>query len=1090
MGLRKLLWIFVVLAAVPLVAQQPQTGVDPPYAVNARYVNGVAPGYWPQVRSRLVLSVGAGTVNCNSAMTPYAGGTLTMANNTTNYVYLDTAASCVPGSNTTGFVSTLIPIATVLTSSGVIVSVTDDRTPFTTGTSSSGGGVNILPLNNKFTGTNSFGQNVAFKGPNPYYDLTAIGLYTGSGGAIACSTTAGSTTVNCPGGIGDFAVGQGIEIPLAGIASTFNAWGVSPIIGFSRDNNIARYSMNANGVAVPGANQTVTITGLSNGAFNGTFTVTGNDGDFGHFSAANPGSGVGTTSSAGTATLTSAPVVVTPQGVLGSTTYNYKIVLRGYQGQLSVASTAGTTTTGAAALGVNTVNVTSCARSGGLATCTTAAAHGFQAGVPVDLEGTTQFGSIANQYNGAHIIASTPSRRVFTFWQIDQGNDSSTDTGGTAKVVAKNMVQWDMVPYTVLQSIVYRSIGAGAYSIVGIVEGMDGAFVDWGLGAPVAPRYIPTTPPRSATNGILATTITNISGTTLTVANAATATATNQAAQHDNTPIVLNACAALPTNGGGTLYIPATNPLASAQFNSPLDLLHNCHTGQVTIKSATDMALNDPVIMMKAGTTFNSAPGSQRPGINSFVYGAYTSIFGNAYPFFYFQPGSFGPNTLAGLSMNCNGAYQSCVVQDQDQGGGGNAAISYDNDIFSGIFGSMPFIMRSGGFNFWFTKTLFKVDGGAWGVPEALQITVPNPLGGTDALLGNGWTCASQIEFSKTTFAGHGIEYNDWGTPHLGGIGCGHITFFETGYESAYMPWMSVYLTGTNSAFNQVTIINGGYSDYRSGVATPFIAFSPGARVGNLTTFSLYCGNGFQPLFEGTITAGVEVYQGSGAACSLMGTNNVTVHNLVGSAGGVGATNISYIGTNVRFSGNGKAFYVMAPPAAPTSAVVSAGGSDPLGNNCYAIYAFDKDGGWTNDGPRTCATVTSGNQTVTVTRPTLPGNAVAWNVSWSIGGGTAFLACSPIPIATTFFVHSNGSSCGNPYNTNATAGKSTLGPTGISSDQITGNQLNMIQTAFANLGTPANGALVYCFDCQVVNPCAGSGTGAFAKRLNGQWACN
>lgn len=42
---------------------------------------------------------------------------------------------------------------------------------------------------------------------------------------------------------------------------------------------------------------------------------------------------------------------------------------------------------------------------------------------------------------------------------------------------------------------------------------------------------------------------------------------------------------------------------------------------------------------------------------------------------------------------------------------------------------------------------------------------------------------------------------------------------------------------------------------------------------------------------------------------------------------------------------------------------------------------------------------------------------------------------------------------------------------------------------FATLGTPANGAIVYCSDCTSVNPCAGSGSGALAKRENGAWNC-
>lgn len=48
---------------------------------------------------------------------------------------------------------------------------------------------------------------------------------------------------------------------------------------------------------------------------------------------------------------------------------------------------------------------------------------------------------------------------------------------------------------------------------------------------------------------------------------------------------------------------------------------------------------------------------------------------------------------------------------------------------------------------------------------------------------------------------------------------------------------------------------------------------------------------------------------------------------------------------------------------------------------------------------------------------------------------------------------------------------------------------------FAELGTLAtagavNGSRNYCKDCTVGNPCAGSGTGAMARRLNGAWVCS
>lgn len=42
---------------------------------------------------------------------------------------------------------------------------------------------------------------------------------------------------------------------------------------------------------------------------------------------------------------------------------------------------------------------------------------------------------------------------------------------------------------------------------------------------------------------------------------------------------------------------------------------------------------------------------------------------------------------------------------------------------------------------------------------------------------------------------------------------------------------------------------------------------------------------------------------------------------------------------------------------------------------------------------------------------------------------------------------------------------------------------------FASLGTPSDGTIVTCSDCAPVTPCAGSGSGAFAKRVGGVWQC-
>lgn len=127
----------LIFGAVAIHSQNPQTAdvsnTQPLFAVNSKFTNGIGPGYWPTAGSGLTLNISAGTAVCNGTKHTYAGGTLTMAASTTNYVYLDTTAACAPTSNTTGFLSgttPLIPIAEVVTGSSTITTITDDRTPF------------------------------------------------------------------------------------------------------------------------------------------------------------------------------------------------------------------------------------------------------------------------------------------------------------------------------------------------------------------------------------------------------------------------------------------------------------------------------------------------------------------------------------------------------------------------------------------------------------------------------------------------------------------------------------------------------------------------------------------------------------------------------------------------------------------------------------------------------------------------------------------------------------------------------------------------------------------------------------------------
>jgi hypothetical protein len=177
--------VFAIIAAFSIMsAQQPQCPTCPIVAVNAKYVNGAAPGYAPKAGTGLTLNLSAGRVRCGPTMINYAGGTLTLANNTTNYVYLDTASSCVPASNTSGYSSGLIADATVVTSGGVITSITDDRTFGLA--NSTGGAIGTVST----TGSPASGNLSCFSGATSITNCNLSGDVTTSGtSAVTLSTS-------------------------------------------------------------------------------------------------------------------------------------------------------------------------------------------------------------------------------------------------------------------------------------------------------------------------------------------------------------------------------------------------------------------------------------------------------------------------------------------------------------------------------------------------------------------------------------------------------------------------------------------------------------------------------------------------------------------------------------------------------------------------------------------------------------------------------------------------------------------------------------------------------------------------------------
>jgi hypothetical protein len=255
-------WLMPFLLSLACFAQQAQThdvsNPEPIYGANAKWTQGVGPGFWPTAGSGLTLNLKPGTAFCSGAIDTYAGGTLTMTNSTTNYVYLNTSASCAPAVKTTTFTSSDIPIAVVVAAGGVITTITDDRNMF-------------------FTGGTSVGQ-VSTKTTN--YTLTS----SDSGNLIVmnCSSACTVTMYGSPSN-GFFGAIESIGSTTATVSlNSLNFNGASSVPALIADQAMLFWSDGSNyfGSAPPKAGTGITLSAASNGltiiaSGTGTVTTTG-----------------------------------------------------------------------------------------------------------------------------------------------------------------------------------------------------------------------------------------------------------------------------------------------------------------------------------------------------------------------------------------------------------------------------------------------------------------------------------------------------------------------------------------------------------------------------------------------------------------------------------------------------------------------------------------------------------------------------------------------------------------------------------------------------------------------------------------------
>ena len=364
---------------------------------------------------------------------------------------------------------------------------------------------------------------------------------------------------------------------------------------------------------------------------------------------------------------------VTPSAA-GATTYNYQIAACTKTGGCSIASSVASTTTGQAALGPQSLSISSCAIANDIATCITAAAHPFLVGCTSNVAcgNVTITGASNNVLNGVWAIQSSANNTTFTFsGNFDSRSGVQTSsTGGTATYYPLNRIAWTPVSGAFLYVVWGRT--GGSLTFLGFSKPQasgnpDPTFDDYG--SPMMdhwrmPGWASNTPLASATNNYLSTYIVSGAGTTNLVVNTApSASVSSTGFRFDDGPAILAAAAKSVSNGtaGGAIYIPgdASGIATYYPVNSYINLA--ALSNSVTILQAGTLYLNAPIEGRVSLKWYGDRPFPQMGTAPSFGNQSGPAVYvDEAYPGLYFGTTNHAQNVIKGLVFTVNtGAVQN-----------------------------------------------------------------------------------------------------------------------------------------------------------------------------------------------------------------------------------------------------------------------------------------------------------------------------------------------------------------------------------------------------------------------------------------------
>ena len=597
----------------------------------------------------------ANGVPCTNKATTYSGITLATPCSTSTQVTLTGSSNCVATTDPYGNWGVWVAAGTYTFT--ITIPNGNSIGPFTV-TLSSGGGTNILPLSNTFTGTTNNFVNILQVGGNNVAGTS--GVFT-IGDCISVLSTAplvfqDAGTCGGGGGSGTVVSSPRYQIfyqPNAGSSAT--AQGASGITTDSTFSNLfvgqSAYTKGPNPWIDSQSYNMRSVVSDFTATANcvGTTAITFTAGNYANFQNGDgillPGCGASSGLSTPSApTVTPALISGTDTandaiaGPAGATTYNYCVVQRDKGEGYTACSATGTTTTGASALGKQTVNMTSQSRSGQTVSVVLSTSINCVPGAWIYDTASTDasfsgFFKIAT-CNGGSSPATTTQLTYTQGYSTTKPIPCNTDgscfstnsaTGGTVSVWNVNLLTLPASCAT-YQCLIYTAGGAfRGYSRPGELS-----WTDFGAAAPSLPAWFPATAPGAgAADGLSTTIVSGAPTANVVVAAAASQTVSGVTAVFDDAPIfqtLCNAAVSLAGNGPSSMHLSSGGPSSNYYFNS-----HTTCGGLPKIFPAGHLVINESQEFSGSviwdggldGTGGSSAAFDWSQGNNVYVNGAY-----------------------------------------------------------------------------------------------------------------------------------------------------------------------------------------------------------------------------------------------------------------------------------------------------------------------------------------------------------------------------------------------------------------------------------------------------------------------------------